>query len=400
MNKKVLLIGLSLVLAISVAVPIATLVGAHTEESPLVVTLYAGQDIDVGNVTVWNEDGIVYVRYQTSGDWVMTETHLDVKGNETDIPQSPAKKGNGGGGKNKGENGNPIPGHFGNQTEHDPSVADFTYNVDVSGLGDDTLAIAAHAEVQRLSTVCIDFEDYDEKDEVSTVSTPNGDVNFYMGNMTNLDGLTIGDWGNLTAVEGEFPIVAEPDTYYDDPIPANYDKIVAFTYDGEPYRDDWVADDRGTGAGGKTLTDPQDSSQTPLMWHAYHQDLAIIMDVSALPAVQSVDLVGIDLDHNEVWHVLYFDTNDILIHDIQVGPGVGVSGDGAAFAIGYSNPAISKIGIWGAMNLGDSSVVGYAFDNICITSVVQEESAWAGTAVGQKPFPGANWATYFYYTMQ
>ncbi|GAG50711.1 unnamed protein product, partial [marine sediment metagenome] len=143
--------------------------------------------------------------------------------------------------------------------------------------------------------------------------------------------------------------------------------------------------------------DPQDSSQTPLMQHAYHQDLAIIIDVSAVPAVQSVDLVGIDLDHNEVWYVLYFDTNDELIHEIQVGPGVGVSGDGAAFAIGYSNPAISKVGIWGAMNLGDSAVVGYAFDNICITSVVQEETAWGYCEENGGEFPGANWATYITY---
>jgi hypothetical protein len=70
--KKVIVIVLALVLAIGLALPVA----AHTEGSPQVQTLYAGQDIDVGTVSVWNDSDNLYVKYETTGGWVMTATHL------------------------------------------------------------------------------------------------------------------------------------------------------------------------------------------------------------------------------------------------------------------------------------------------------------------------------------
>jgi hypothetical protein len=71
--KKVLFPILALILAIGLALPVV----AHTEGAPQVQTLYAGQDIAVGNVSVWNDGDNLYVKYEiTDLDWVITETHL------------------------------------------------------------------------------------------------------------------------------------------------------------------------------------------------------------------------------------------------------------------------------------------------------------------------------------
>ncbi|MGI2336757.1 MAG: hypothetical protein ACRKGH_09010 [Dehalogenimonas sp.] len=51
-------------------------VGAATEANPLVVNLMAGQNDDAGDVLVWNDGTTLFVEYQTSGDWIITETHL------------------------------------------------------------------------------------------------------------------------------------------------------------------------------------------------------------------------------------------------------------------------------------------------------------------------------------
>ena len=74
--KKVLFPILALVLAVALVIPMV-LVSAHTEESPYVADLLAGQTEDVGDVKVWNDGNNLYVTYNiTELDWVITETHL------------------------------------------------------------------------------------------------------------------------------------------------------------------------------------------------------------------------------------------------------------------------------------------------------------------------------------
>ncbi len=96
-------------------------------------TLLAGQDINVGKVCVWHDTDNLYVKYETTGGWKMTETHLAVATDLDDIPQ---------------KNGNPIPGQFlPYSTKHDPAVTEWTYEIPL-GLGSEPLVIAAHAKVQ------------------------------------------------------------------------------------------------------------------------------------------------------------------------------------------------------------------------------------------------------------
>ena len=143
--KKVLFPILALILAVALVIPMV-LVSAHTEESPYVADLLAGQTEDVGDVKVWNDGTNLYVKYETTGGWEMTETHLHVADDSGDIPQTKYK------GKGKGTGGNPIPGQFDYQMEHDPAVTTYTYTIP---LGDwvpcTDLDIAAQAEVRKLS---------------------------------------------------------------------------------------------------------------------------------------------------------------------------------------------------------------------------------------------------------
>ena len=69
------------------------LVSAHTEESPYVADLLAGQTEDVGDVKVWNDGDNLYVTYNiTDPDWRITETHLYVgKNNPNTLTTAPGQ---------------------------------------------------------------------------------------------------------------------------------------------------------------------------------------------------------------------------------------------------------------------------------------------------------------------
>lgn len=102
------------------------------------VPLLAGQDIEVGNVTVSNDGDNLYVQYNiTEEGWCLTETHVHVATSLEGIPQ---------------KNGNPIPGQFEYNGEHD-CVTEYTYEIpltreDGTNWDDGTnLVIAAHAVV-------------------------------------------------------------------------------------------------------------------------------------------------------------------------------------------------------------------------------------------------------------
>ena len=111
----------------------APTVKAHTEADPYVTDLIAGQNIDVGEVYVWNDAEHLYVRYETANYWTLGETHIHVATSLGEIPQV---------------NGNPIPGLFEYSMEHYPPVTEYTYAIDLNGWGPSTdLYIAAHADV-------------------------------------------------------------------------------------------------------------------------------------------------------------------------------------------------------------------------------------------------------------
>ncbi len=345
--------------------------------------LMAGQYTDVGSVTVTDDTDNIYVTFDIDVDgWYITETHVDIQTSTSSFPLT--------------KSGNPQVGKFAYSGEHD-YVDSVTYTIPKSSVSGwaNGFHVAAHAVVAYLGEETITFEDFEEKDEVSTVTTDCGDVGFYMTSATGLGDLEVGDYSALTPIADTYPVVAEPDTHTST---SDYSDIVGFTV-GAPtagvYVDDKVTSDPwSTGAGGMVLTDPQDTSQTPLMWHAYHMYQAIVVDLSDVDNLYGLSFAAIDLDHNEYWRFMYFDSDGYMIHDEVMLGSQNPGGDGRAYPIEYDDADIDKVVMFGWNNNANSGVVGYAFDNFELTCVEDMETAW-GSGTG---FSGSNWATYMTYS--
>ena len=101
-----------------------------------VVTLFAGQTIDAGTVSVANDSNFIYVTYNTANGYVLTQTHLYV-GACALIPVN--------------RPGNPIPGQFPYASAHS-NLSSYTYQIPITALPAGTCGcIAAHAVVVKLN---------------------------------------------------------------------------------------------------------------------------------------------------------------------------------------------------------------------------------------------------------
>jgi hypothetical protein len=138
-----LLIPVSLVLAL-----LPTAGFAHTADVPFTTDLMAGQNIDAGDVLVWNDADNLYVQFVTSGDWCITETHLATGASVDDIPTT--------------KKDNPIPGQFFYSSQYAPYPCVDAPDPYVIPLGSwsagDDVYVAAHAEVVRPVDGCYEQE--------------------------------------------------------------------------------------------------------------------------------------------------------------------------------------------------------------------------------------------------
>jgi|GEM_PF-7019344 len=108
-----------------------------TLDSVMVVTapLWAGQTINAGQIMISYDDVNLYVTYQPSSDWLLEQTHVDIR---SEVPV----------------NANELaPGQFNYKTEaHNPAVAEFTYTIPLSELEqsqiNSPLVVLAHASVR------------------------------------------------------------------------------------------------------------------------------------------------------------------------------------------------------------------------------------------------------------
>jgi hypothetical protein len=135
--KKVTILapGIALITVLMLA---AVLGMAYTADDPFVTNLTADQNITVGTVNVWNDVDMLYVRYLiTTGEWQINETHLAVEEDKADIPQT--------------RNKNPKPGKF--EFSNETRTTDYIYAIEIRDTWEvnDTVSIAAHAEVVVLN---------------------------------------------------------------------------------------------------------------------------------------------------------------------------------------------------------------------------------------------------------
>lgn len=145
MKRVRVLGGLGLLLIVLVAVAFlprnVSFADGACPPCELWVQLIGGQNTSVGSVqcTVVGTDLVVI--YRTTGDWVLTETHVAVATDPDSIPQT--------------RSGNPKIGMFPYQEYHDPPVAWYTYTIPMDEIipgfmecDPVSLAIATHAVVQ------------------------------------------------------------------------------------------------------------------------------------------------------------------------------------------------------------------------------------------------------------
>jgi len=100
--------------------------------------LIAGQTTDAGDVTVWTHLDYLYVKYETTGDWKITDIHLSIQTDPGDFPAT-------GGGK-------PKIGKFEYKRTYNPAVTEDTFQialVDIGAVSGEEVYVAAHAVVQE-----------------------------------------------------------------------------------------------------------------------------------------------------------------------------------------------------------------------------------------------------------
>ena len=93
-------------------------------------TLFAGQHINIGTVTVFNDEVNLYVSYNLKGNWWLNETHLYV-GSENKIPYN--------------NGGNPKIGHFPYHGDHGV-VKNYIFTIPLENI-EECIVVISHAEV-------------------------------------------------------------------------------------------------------------------------------------------------------------------------------------------------------------------------------------------------------------
>lgn len=130
MKSKALLFPALLISLAVAAAPAAAQCG-NSEQ----VTLFGGQTIDTGTVTISNDASAITITYATNDPWVITAIHLAVADSLAGIPQN--------------GNRNPLPGHFPINTLYNPPVTSVTFIIPLGNFTPgETLFIGAQAEVQ------------------------------------------------------------------------------------------------------------------------------------------------------------------------------------------------------------------------------------------------------------
>lgn len=127
--------GKKLLLICTAALVTCITAPAFAENSPLSTNLCAGQNQNVGTVSVTDNGTTLWVTYTiTAPGWFITETHAHAAASLAGFPLA--------GGKN------PVPGNFAQKATHTPGVTTFTHVFNPKPAGA-TLLVAAHAVVER-----------------------------------------------------------------------------------------------------------------------------------------------------------------------------------------------------------------------------------------------------------
>lgn len=108
--------------------------------------IWAGQNILIGTLSVYNDADYLYITYTLFDGWMLEETHVHVASDLSGIPCN--------------RNGIPVPGQFAFGACHDPTVAVYTYAIEMEPWGfqyGDEVVVAAHAAVNKWDEVSQEY---------------------------------------------------------------------------------------------------------------------------------------------------------------------------------------------------------------------------------------------------
>ncbi|MDT8436748.1 MAG: hypothetical protein RRA92_08325 [Gemmatimonadota bacterium] len=313
-----------------------------------VADLFAGQFTDVGDVFVSNDAVKVTVTFEIDEGWCMTESHVQVASSPDDIPQ---------------KNGNPIPGKFEKKAEYTECTDSETFEFPLADLGGpgvgDAVYVAVHAVV------------WDESSETTEYfASTAGDPVF--GPLASYAGLDE-DWGTEKAAVAAW-------------VHSNWPSITGATWistrneednppaESEPLAEDYVNDS----------------------WRKFTKTI----DVPGWPTGGGITDATAD------------NAEEVFFNGVSIGSDGELSGpssDDQEWGTINAYPFTPSMGsnelAFIVRNYGlesgtpTSNPTGLIYKGF-VSYYEVSETAWAGTAVGETPFPGANWATYFQYTIQ
>ncbi|UCD37038.1 MAG: carboxypeptidase regulatory-like domain-containing protein [Fidelibacterota bacterium] len=103
---------------------------------PVIEQFRAGQHIDIGNVSIWDDSTSLYIQFNAEDGWELQHTHVNVSADSIvvdGVTYEPA-------------DGRPAPGKYTTQTHHDPRVTTYTYTFLLADYPGSSIYILTHAE--------------------------------------------------------------------------------------------------------------------------------------------------------------------------------------------------------------------------------------------------------------
>lgn len=354
----------------------------------LTLALCAGQDIDVGTVTVSELAGKLSVTYDLTDPWRLCESHVDIG----DLHTNRA--------------GNPQIGTFDLSETHDPCVSSYTYTIEC---GDDALAdvtsdassldIATHAVV-RPADGCADFASFQPGDSVEGLGTvtPTLDIASTSGvagaeAVAQQEGETPASYG---APNGSGSTMNGClDDYHSDPGVAGGFSDLATKNAGASHAYEFtVADD-------VTLSD---FSLRMLDFGDYNPG----RDTHHYAEMVAYDAADAEVDRMELEYYTNGGVNpttawDTAAHDTVLWSNLQSQGDACDATAGDPGNWVWSVSgddiVRVELTFGDGHDPNVAFTDLCFTAT--DETAW--TCAGQDGVsrftPQGSWATHFTYTL-
>lgn len=376
--------------------------GAGDENTAEEYPLYAGKDTEVGVVKVWNDSDMLYVKYIVDDPWCLMETHLHVALDSDSIPQ---------------KNGNPIPGKFDYKMDHN-CVPYYTYPIEMHLVPDDTLYIAAHAKVSGAPKDSANGVMYATR---ALIGGTKGlyEIDVVQGDSNLLEPITggVGDVDNGTGyTNGLAYDPFDHKLYFTAPPRVNVSPSPLWSYD------------ISTGQLLKLMDLPDSVVGASFYDGAYYYiaegvNSLMKVEVNSLPCVPTVICSGFGTASDFTFGDFAISRRGILYGSTRVAPQMFFSldlasceyhefdgsdaldlqlaygSDGKLYGINHASGTSYEINVGTGMAIPISfNFVGAADLASGELGVPTTESAWAATEIGQLPFSGKNWATYFTYT--